>query len=844
MPDNFQGNFLIQVQNAANPTLGQNGQGVCGVILNFDHEYIGDLFITLTSPAGQTVTLIGPVGLFGETDGTFWNITFVPCGDTPDPDPGFTATWSNNQNWGLLGNYSGSYYPMSGCLEGFNTGPVNGQWTLSVTDGQVNDMGNFYDYQIIFCDPADILCFSCEANAGNLLQPDVTACEGSPALSLNLIPSYTVQQPAPPASEYSYPYLVASGGAIIGYEPTADLSAYPAGNYTLCGISYLTADEVDLPPPDGSMTVTQLAAQLNSSAPPFCGKITANCVNVTIKPLPADIEDFETICSPECVEYYGNVFCTAGDHVVNLLDDGCPYTATLHLTVLQRVYETINETICAGACSATPGFEQECIAGQYSSVLTGENGCDSVVTLNLNVLQVQAAIQQAPPLSCAQSSLLLQGTGSTPPGTGITYAWTATNGGKLSGPTNGINATASSAGTYILQVCRSSAGGSCCDTAAVQVQASQDPPPPPGVILGPTSICAEQLISFRVDSLPSVSTYHWTLPAGLTLVSGQGNALIWVSGQVDSTTTICVQAENDCGMSQATCLAVMPAKLPQALAPEGNTLVCPGDTLVFTTLSTDSTLAFVWNFPAHVLVLKGEHNDTIQVLWAAELDGQVCVAAINNCDTGALACTGVKVMPLPAAPLVLGPVKSCPGAVATYQLGSVPGATTYSWSVTGGEILGKSDSSALQVQWSPDVDTGKVCVTVGTSCRSSAPGCLSVIIQPLPLANAGKDTALCGQEYQLAAAGSTPSGAGLWKVLEGPGLASIQDSSVANTMVTVSLPGKYLFEWTVEQAGCIEKDSVWIDFFPVLTTGPVAITCDGANENYTASFSVSGGAPP
>jgi Regulatory P domain of the subtilisin-like proprotein convertases and other proteases len=150
MPDNFVGSFTINVTGADNPTLGQNGQGVCGVNIHFDHEYLGDLRITLTSPSGQTVTLIGPIGFFGPTDGSSWNISFVPCNGNPDPDPGFSAQWNNNQNWGLNGTFTGSYFPQQGCLENFNSGPVDGTWTLTVTDGQANDVGNFYDYEIIF----------------------------------------------------------------------------------------------------------------------------------------------------------------------------------------------------------------------------------------------------------------------------------------------------------------------------------------------------------------------------------------------------------------------------------------------------------------------------------------------------------------------------------------------------------------------------------------------------------------------------------------------------------------------------------------------------------------------
>ena len=57
--------------------------------------------------------------------------------------------WSNNQNWGQNNSYGGSYFPNAGCLEDFNTGPVDGTWTLTVVDGQNNDVGNFNDYEII-----------------------------------------------------------------------------------------------------------------------------------------------------------------------------------------------------------------------------------------------------------------------------------------------------------------------------------------------------------------------------------------------------------------------------------------------------------------------------------------------------------------------------------------------------------------------------------------------------------------------------------------------------------------------------------------------------------------------
>ena len=60
-------NFTLIVSGALNNDLSDPDQGLCGVLLEFNHEAIGDLTISLTSPAGQTVTLVGPAGIFENT---------------------------------------------------------------------------------------------------------------------------------------------------------------------------------------------------------------------------------------------------------------------------------------------------------------------------------------------------------------------------------------------------------------------------------------------------------------------------------------------------------------------------------------------------------------------------------------------------------------------------------------------------------------------------------------------------------------------------------------------------------------------------------------------------------
>ncbi len=161
IPDLFFGDFTFAVLSADNNDLAGSTQGVCGVRVEFQHDYIGDVTMELISPSGQTVQLVGPNGFWGSTNLSTWNVGFVPCSYPSSPDPGFSAVWNSNQIWGESGTYTGTYFPATGCLEDFNNGSVTGNWTLRVFDNQVNDNGTVLGFEVMFCDMSGVSCFVC-----------------------------------------------------------------------------------------------------------------------------------------------------------------------------------------------------------------------------------------------------------------------------------------------------------------------------------------------------------------------------------------------------------------------------------------------------------------------------------------------------------------------------------------------------------------------------------------------------------------------------------------------------------------------------------------------------------
>jgi len=846
MPDLFVGPFFISVQNAANPTLGQNGQAVCAVIVHFDHTALCDISITLTAPSGQTITLVGPIGQFCNTNGnagTVWDVTFLPCNGVVTPDPGFSATWNNNQPWGANNFYGGSYYPFSGCLENF-TGPVNGTWTLTVTDGQANDVGNLIDYEIIFCDPTGISCFSCVANAGNLLQNDVTACEGDPLLNLNLPPTYAAPATPPPAAEYGYKYVIGgAGGVILAIEDNPDLSAYSAGNYTVCGMSYLLAQEGNIPAPNGMLTITQLTTQLNSTSPPFCGKITPNCVNVTIKPLPPDEQEDQVLCAPDCYTFHGIVYCQTGVYTQTLMQNGCPYTATLNLTINQPSFRTIVETICPDGCATTPGFAGACGAGQYIETFTNALGCDSIVTLHLINMNVVANISPNPPpqLSCQQPTAQLSALGSTL-GAGVTYLWSASNGGVISGPANTLNATATAAGNYHLQVCRTQGLLTCCDSASVTVTGSQTLPNIPAAIIGDTILCPGQTMIFSVPPDTGAVSYFWTVPAGVTINSGQNTdsiSVVWG----DTSGVICVAALNACGSSLPRCRNVFVTTLANPAVPQGLTQVCAGDTATYSIIPVAGATQYQWTAPASAVILS-QDSSSVSVLWNAGASGDLCVVASNTCDTSQSSCIPVQVNTVPGLPDIAGDSSLCAGSSGVYSIPALPNASGYSWSLPpGGTALSGQDSTLLTVSWTT-APGGNVCVTASNGCGTGPQDCFPVTIFAVPVADAGADNAVCATSGILTATASVPGSTGVWATFAGPGVASFTDADSTITPVTVNTNGMYTFLWTEFNGLCADTATVVIQFNALPQIGAVLPDCDANNQNYTILFPISGGAAP
>jgi subtilisin-like proprotein convertase family protein len=840
LPDLFQGNFNISVQGAANNILGQNGQGVCAVHLHFNHEYLGDLQIILTAPSGQTDTLVGPLGLFGATTFTNWDVTFVRCSDLAMPTSGFNSVWDNGQNWGTFGDYMGSYYPHTGCLEDFNTGPVNGTWTLTIQDNQKNDTGNLLGWEIVFCDHTGINCFSCAADAGNLLQPDLEACKGDSSLNLNLPPDYNAPAVPPSSAMYSYTYLIGNeAGTIETITAVADLRTFQAGSYSVCGLSYYTADAVSIPGPDGLLTIAQLSAELNSPQPPFCGNVTSNCVNVIIDAIPPDTVASVAICAPACFDFFGQIYCQSGDYtVIQSSQNGCDYQATLHLIVHQPTTDTIRAFLCQGDCFVHPAFPIVCQTGTYQATLINQAGCDSLLVLQLTIINVQAAIAVPDTLRCTQPVVQLKGSGS---GSGGMYHWMAGNGGHIIGSVDSVIALVDHAGTYLLRVCDLQGGTSCCDSATVYVVSTQKPVDIPPLPEGSQQVCANDTFGYMISFLANADSYEWKTTSAAAIKSGQGSNSVGICWNVAGTDSVCVRSVSICGNSPFICLPVTIRSVPALPVITGNILVCRGDTVMYT---GNAQTQVYWQVTGGS-ILHGNGTDTIQVLWNSNaVTGMVCANAANTCGQSGSACINVDIHTKPAQPVISGDAALCAGVDGHYSVAPINGATGYTWTVpAGAKIVSGQHTASVVVNWGSTAG-GDICATADNTCGASQPVCFTVVVYNQPVANAGADGAVCSLSFGLSATASVAGSSGAWLVVTGPGPVSFSNAGAASNTTTAAQYGIYQFSWTETNGVCKSTDTVTVHFNETPAAGQIQHACDGSNQNYTVSFPITGGTAP
>ncbi|MCX6266712.1 MAG: choice-of-anchor L domain-containing protein, partial [Bacteroidetes bacterium] len=291
---------------------------------------------------------------------------------------------------------------------------------------------------------------------------------------------------------------------------------------------------------------------------------------------------------------------------------------------------------------------------------------------------------------------------------------------------------------------------------SVQLLTINPSPEPAGLVSGPDNVCQGlSEINYSIDPLNFTTVYEWTVPAGVTIVSGEGTSHISciitptaVSGDFS------VRGHNDaCGFGGSATLPVTILPLPGDAGPiSGTSTLCtPITGLVYTVPLIAAADRYIWAIPAGSSITSGTNTNSITVDFVtAATSGNISVRGHSDqCGDGAESAIPLTINPSPEpAGTINGLTTVCQGtSLVLYSIDPLDFTTNYDWSVPSGvSIIYGDGTSQISCLITKSAVSGDFIVRGhNQACGFGTPSTLSVTIEPLPgdagtiLSTAGSD---------------------------------------------------------------------------------------------------------
>ena len=245
------------------------------------------------------------------------------------------------------------------------------------------------------------------------------------------------------------------------------------------------------------------------------------------------------------------------------------------------------------------------VPGTYLLTVTdGANGCtaNTSVTVNQNTTLPTVVANNNGPITCAQVTATLDGTGSST-GTNYSYLWTRISGtGNFIGAVNGITATVDGPGVFRLTVTNTVTG--CVNSQNTTVTEDVTPPSPVASNDGPFT-CLQTSVQVTVTANPGSLAYSWTGPSGFSASTQSAN--VTVPGTYTVTVT---NPFNGCSASASTTVTE-DKRVPENVTATGGTITCVNPTVGITASTTTAGVSYSWSGPGGFS--QGGQNQTVSV---------------------------------------------------------------------------------------------------------------------------------------------------------------------------------------------------------------------------------------
>lgn len=438
-------------------------------------------------------------------------------------------------------------------------------------------------------------------------------------------------------------------------------------------------------------------------------------------------------CAQDCYTFNGLCQRLAGDYLDTLTTaTGCDSVLTLHLLNYPIALKTIDTTTCLGSPVIVDGRSFS-TANTYN--ITKPNGsfrgCDSLITLNLFVIDFTTPVlSKNNDITCATPEVILSGRiQNQPPTSLVTYEWKNPSGVVIG--TNPSVSSVTQAGIYTLKVTVTFNGVSCSKSATITVTQSGGVPSKP-TIAGQNLSCAGRNEVFTIPTPAANATSHnWTVSNGTFTNQTNQITATWTVGA--TTSKVCVNAQNACGIGDTACISVQIGAIPTPLSITGNMSVCPDAVVTYRVTPTPNT-NYTWvvtNGTAQTTLT----TDSVRVRWAMS-NGRVAVTPSNRCGNGTPTEMIVQVSTdLPDSLPIQGLATLCSNDTTVYSVANSATTTEYIWQVpTGATILRGQGTRTITVVWGSFSGNGQIYLTTKNVCLLARGIALNVFVKNAVLA--------------------------------------------------------------------------------------------------------------
>ena len=266
----------------------------------------------------------------------------------------------------------------------------------------------------------------------------------------------------------------------------------------------------------------------------------------------------------------------------------------------------------------------------------------------------------------------------------VSYTWTLPTGITITSGSGTNSVNVSIASTFIVGNIIVTAVNPCGTTVGQILTVYGKAPATPASITGITALCGVTSTTYTATVTSGAAGYLWTLPSGLTIISGTGSNVITVANSGFTGGSITVAAYNACGTSLPRTLALIVAPLaPTSIS--GPSFTCGLSTATYVCATVAGAVSYNWLVPASVSITSGQGTNSILVTFTSPTSGNISVTASNACATSIARTITISKVIAPGA--ITGPTVVCGLTTATYSVAAVTGTTSYFWVVPAGMTI-------------------------------------------------------------------------------------------------------------------------------------------------------------